>query len=246
MGGRNRAKDEGIGRTGVPLTNNRSPYQAHAVCRPLDGQCTSKPATDGTRRVPATLRTVSGCHAICREKRIMHRSFTPNFGLGVLARNRVRASTHPANRGKNELCTAGFRQISEKSAAYHMAPKSNARLKLRKLAGRPFSFLRRPPQRTMSMSTILPLTPQALKCRPRTGRIMPFDGGRAHKSGRGMKRVSALFAGASLEPPHHHRGGLALRGDAQVDEARAGTGVAVANRRHRTLGVGRGVVEDWE
>ena len=130
-----------------------------------------------------------------RQQRIMHRSFTPNFGPGVLTRNRVRASTHPANRGKNELCTAGFRQISEKSAAYHMAPKSNARLKLRKLAGRPFSFLRRPPQRTISMSTILPLTPQALKCRPRTGRIMPFDGGRAHKSGRGMKRVSALFAG---------------------------------------------------
>ena len=43
MGGRNRVKDQRIGKTGVLLTNNPSAYQAHAVCRPLDGQCTSKP-----------------------------------------------------------------------------------------------------------------------------------------------------------------------------------------------------------
>jgi hypothetical protein len=43
MSGRSRAKGDGIGETGVVLTNNRSAYQAHAVCRPYDGQCTSRP-----------------------------------------------------------------------------------------------------------------------------------------------------------------------------------------------------------
>ena len=46
MGGRNRTKnrvkDDGIGRTGGLLTNNRLAYQAHAVCRSLDGQGMSK------------------------------------------------------------------------------------------------------------------------------------------------------------------------------------------------------------
>ena len=46
--------------------------------------------------------------------------------------------------------------------------------------------------------------------------------------------------------PHHHRRGLALWGDAEVDETRARPDIAVADRRHRTLGVGRGVIEDWE
>jgi hypothetical protein len=89
-----------------------------------------------------------------RQERIMHSSFTPNVGLGVLARNRVRASTHPTIRGKNELCTSGSRQISEKSSTRNIVPKSFARLQLRKPAGRRFSFLRMPLQQTMSERTI--------------------------------------------------------------------------------------------
>jgi hypothetical protein len=89
-----------------------------------------------------------------RQERIMHSSFTPNVGLGVLARNRVRASTHPTIRGENELCTSGSRQISEKSSTRNIVPKSFTRLHLRKSAGRRFSFLRMPLQQTMSERTI--------------------------------------------------------------------------------------------
>ena len=81
----------------------------------------------------------------------------------------------------------GFSPNSGKIDGAHARPNSNARLQLRKPTSPRFLFLRMPPQRTTSMSTIQVLAPQGLKCRRQEPELCGSDG-----VGRTNQRSAAL------------------------------------------------------
>ena len=109
--------------------------------------------TDGTRRVPDTLGVWDGSITATRTRTIT-RSVRSTHNRHAEREQYIEKRDTKRFAGKNELCTSPSRQNSGKSAARNIAPKSFARLQLRKTTSRRFLFLRMPPQRTTSMSTI--------------------------------------------------------------------------------------------
>ena len=96
MSGPGRAKEDGIGRTGGLLTNNRA---AKSLQR-------SVWRTTLTRSVRSTLKNAT--QAIRREKRIMRIGISPNFGKIAALRGRAKIQCPPTLAKNDEAAFSIF------------------------------------------------------------------------------------------------------------------------------------------